>query len=143
MCDTQIVARAQQAVALDGDNALPRLIHQVIRQATRLRAVAAHCRASAPQGRELTCPRVPNADGTMAEGLDGHARGAKRRDLRNGQLARRRHALHAQLIGSQSHRALAMDARLRGQVNLDPGNRRAQRTGQAGIRHDQGIGPQR
>ena len=35
-----------------------------------------------------------------------------------------------------------MDARLRGQVNLDPGNHRAQRAGQTGIRHDQGIGTQ-
>ena len=35
-----------------------------------------------------------------------------------------------------------MNARLRGQVNLDPGNRRAQRAGQTGIRHDQGVGTQ-
>ena len=35
-----------------------------------------------------------------------------------------------------------MSARLRGQVNLDPGNRRAQRTGQPGIGDNQSIGAQ-
>ena len=35
-----------------------------------------------------------------------------------------------------------MDARLRGQVNLDPGNRRTQRAGQSGVGHDQGVGTQ-
>ena len=35
-----------------------------------------------------------------------------------------------------------MSARLRGQVNLDPGNRRAQRAGQPGIGDNQSIGAQ-
>ena len=35
-----------------------------------------------------------------------------------------------------------MNARLRRQVNLDPGNRRAQRAGQPGIGHNQSIGAQ-
>lgn len=93
--------------------------------------------------RELTGARVTDANGTVAENLNRHARGAQRGNLVDRQLACRRHALDSQLVGSQSHGALAMDARLRGQVNLDPGNRRAQRASQPGIRHDQGIGTQR
>ena len=75
MRNTQIVARAQQAISLDGDNALPRLVHQVVRQTARLRAVAAHRRAPTPQGRELARPRIADANRTVAEYLDGHARG--------------------------------------------------------------------
>ena len=75
MRNTQIVTRAQQAISLDGDNALPRLVHQVVRQTARLRAVAAHRRAPTPQGRELARPRIADANRTVAEYLDGHARG--------------------------------------------------------------------
>ena len=75
MRNTQIVARAQQAIPFDGDNALPRLVHQVVRQTARLRAVAAHRRAPTPQGRELARPRIADANRTVAEYLDGHARG--------------------------------------------------------------------
>ena len=75
MRNTQIVARAQQAISLDGDNALSSLVHQVVRQAARLRAVAAHRRAPTPQGRELARPRIADANRTVAEYLDGHARG--------------------------------------------------------------------
>ena len=78
----------------------------------------------------------------MAEYLDGHARGTERRNLVDRQLARRRHALDPQLIGGKSHGAFAMNARLRRQVNLDPGNRRAQRADQPGIGHNQSIGAQ-
>ena len=78
----------------------------------------------------------------MAEYLDGHARGTERRNLVDRQLARRRHALDPQLIGGKPHGAFAMNARLRRQVNLDPGNRRAQRAGQPGIGHNQSIGAQ-
>ena len=35
-----------------------------------------------------------------------------------------------------------MNARLRGQVNLDPGNRRAQRAYQSGVGNNQGVGTQ-
>ena len=142
VCNAQIVTRAQQAVALNGNNALPCLVHQVVRQTARLRAVTAHRRASAPQGRELAGARVTDANGTVAENLNRHARGTQRGNLVDRQLARGRHALDSQLVGSQSHGPFAMDARLRGQVNLDPGNRRAQRASQPGIRHDQGIGAQ-
>ena len=142
MRDAQIVARAKQTVALDSDDALPRRVHQVIRQTARLRAVTAHRRAATSQSREPTRTRISDADGAVAEHLDGHARGAKRLDLRRAQFARGRHALDSQFFGRQSHRALAVDARLRRQVNLDPRNRRAKRAGQPGIGHDQGISAQ-
>ena len=79
----------------------------------------------------------------MTEHLYGHASSAKRPNLRHVQLARSRHALNSQLLGSQLHGALAVSARLGGQVNLDPRNRRTKRTGQPGIGHNQRIGTQR
>ena len=75
MRNTQIVTRTQQAISLDGDNALSSLVHQVVRQTARLRAVATHRRAPTPQGRELARPRIADANRTVAEYLDGHARG--------------------------------------------------------------------
>ena len=140
--NAQIVARAQQTIALHGNDALPRLVHQVVRQATRLRTVAAHRRSSTPQGRKLAGPRISNANRAVAEHLDRHAGSTQGGNLVDRQLAGGRHALDPELVGSQAHGAFAMDARLRGQVNLDRGNRRAQRAGQTGIRHDQGIGTQ-
>ena len=142
MRDAQIVARAKQTVALDSDDALPRPVHQVIRQAARLRAVTAHRRAATSQSREPTRTRISDADGAVAEHLDGHARGTKHLDLCHAQFARGRHALDSQLFGRQSHRALAVDARLSRQVNLDPRNRRAKRACQPGVGHDQRVGAQ-
>ena len=78
----------------------------------------------------------------MAEHLDRHARTAQGGNLVDRQLACRRHAFDPQLIGGKPHGAFAMSARLRGQVNLDPGNRRAQRAGQPGIGDNQSIGAQ-
>lgn len=78
----------------------------------------------------------------MAEHLDRHAGSTQGGNLVDRQLAGGRHALDPELVGGQAHGAFAMDARLRGQVNLDPGNRRAQYTSQAGVGNNQGIGAQ-
>ena len=129
MSNAQIVTRAEQTIAFDGNDALPSLIHQIVCKAARLRAVATHRRPSAPQGRKLARARIANAYGAMAEHLDGHTGSAERRNLCHGQLARRRHALDPQLVSRQTHGPLAMNARLGGQMNLDPRNCRMQRAG--------------
>ena len=107
------------------------------------KAITSHRRAATSKGREPARTRVSNANSAVAEHLDGHASSTKRLNLCNAQLARSRHALNAQLLGSQPHGTLAMSARLSGQVNLDPRNRRTKRTGQPGIGHNQRIGTQR
>ena len=98
--NAQIVTRAQQTIALHGNDALPRLVHQVVRQAARLRTVAAHRRSPTPQGRKLAGARISNANRSVAEHLDRHADSTQGGNLVDRQLAGGRHALDPELVGS-------------------------------------------
>ena len=94
----QVVAWAQQQVAVALIHAPALTVYQLVGHAAGLGAIAAIGRAAPPARGKRARPRIANADGAVAERLDLDARRRHGPDLVHRKLATARHARRPQLL---------------------------------------------
>ena len=140
MADGQVVARAQQHVAVAGVHAAALGVLQRVAHAARLRAVPAIRRAAAAARGEPARARIADADRAMAEGLDLHARLRELRDLGHRELPAAGDARDAQLVRRQPRARGRVHAGLGGEVDLDRGGLRRQARREARVGDDHRVG---
>ena len=153
MADAQVIARAQQAIALSppagprrvapprpaGKDA-PAAVLQLVGQAARLRAIPPVRRPAAHDGGVRARPGIADANRPVAKRLDGNALGTQPPQLGARQLTRARHPPNAQLARGKAHCWRRLRPRLGGQVKLDMGQLASQHGAQADIRDDERVG---
>ena len=114
------VLRAQRPARPGGGNHVAVAVHQLVRQAARLRAQPAVRAAPARKRAHHAHAGVAEAQRAVAKALQLNALARNALDLRNGKLARKRHALRTQLA-APARRASVVHVRLRRYVALDIG----------------------
>ena len=115
----QVVAWAQQQVAVARIHAPAHTVYQLVGHAAGLGAIAAIGRAAPPARGKRTRPRVANADGAVAKRLDLDARRRHGPNLAHRKLATARHARRPKLLCGQHGASGGMHARLGRQMDLD------------------------
>ena len=136
-----IVLGAERPRAAGGFDCVALLVHQVVRQAARLRAEAAVSRAAARKRAHHAHARIAEAEGSVAKGLKLHALLRDGAYLVQRELARERHTRHAQLAAPGSA-ASVVHVSLRGDVALNLGPAAAHLGEKAPVLDDEGVGAQ-